>query len=1371
MFETLLPIFFIILAIIQLLLAVFAILANRKAASNQVMAGFLVLFSLSSFAAGFQHTALTLSEVEPWYWLRLATAFMISPAILLVTIFVLRPKWLTAAPWITWLLGSLILIVPIGIGFDITGLSSQLFSRPLFYTQPDITFFVPGYTNIDTFSQGWLSPFYRFLQPISPGITILFSLFVALRDRKSSPETSRLAWILVTMLMLNAIVHGGSEMLPVSFKATESYQLIHITLLVFTNFFFSVGAAFGGVRLGDGNLELRSFPKMIANWSMNRKFSFTIYAVVLPIVLMASIVARTFIESSVTNLVGQNYALLAEGEATKISNQLNLQVNSLRELSKSITTTNLALRRLSYYDILDNDPVRIENQITETENRWQEGTENNYTGFINIDDTGFLEEFLSSYPHHTEVMLTDTYGGIILATPRPQHYNQAESEWWQTIKQNGIESVYISPIEHDNFAGYYFIEIALPITDEAGQFIGVIYSKYSLTSVITALTNTKIGQGGEAELFSDSGDWITAKELEQQHSVPINQILLSVDNNHWMASSFRNVESILAWAAIPEIDDNASLNWLVIVHVPRAEALQLVRVMRWVMLLGSLLILGFSFIMTVGLSRFVTPPLLELTQAAEKFIAGQTDVQVPIHGTDEIGILAGTFNRLTSQLNELITQLETTVKDRTDDLERRALQMETAALVARDTAAIRDVDQLLEQVTGLISERFGFYHAGIFLLDEAREYAVLQAASSEGGQRMLARGHKLQVGRVGVVGYTAGLGEPRIAQDVGADVIYYDNPDMPDTRSEMALPLKVRNQVIGVLDVQSTLANAFTRGDLEIMQVLADQLALAIENARLLQRSQSALNELQYLYGERVGQAWRTRIENQPISVSYSPAGLHTRIGSQQIQSEPLATPPRVISREVKFRDQVIGTIELVRDDTVESWLDEEISLVDEVVEQAALALENARLVEQTRLRSDQLQLLQEVTAVAASHLDPIQLLNAVAQRLVEGFDLLRCGVITFDDTLEEGTLVADAAAETVKDEQSFIGTKLVLADNEVTLEVIRTQKPVVLYDVQENPRTAAIHEELSARGVHSLIITPLIARNRIMGTIGLDIGDPDRKVDEDDLALIEQISVQVATALDVAFLFHAEQQGRQATTSLLEISQIASSSLELEQVLLEVTQRSAQATQANRCSIYLFDENQEYLRPLIALFADGRQDTFQGQRLRVTTSEALSAPYFAQLMQERRPQVLGLNDSPTLTENWMKPLEIGKLLALPLISQNKVVGLMTLDHPDANFTFTPAQIELAQTISGIIATSMENVNLFEQAVRRAEREHKVAEITAKVRASNDPQTILQTAVHELRLALGAKKAQVLLPTDQANQVTGEENGHDQNNADNGKKA
>jgi signal transduction histidine kinase/putative methionine-R-sulfoxide reductase with GAF domain len=181
--------------------------------------------------------------------------------------------------------------------------------------------------------------------------------------------------------------------------------------------------------------------------------------------------------------------------------------------------------------------------------------------------------------------------------------------------------------------------------------------------------------------------------------------------------------------------------------------------------------------------------------------------------------------------------------DQTADLERRSVQLEAAAQVAREATAIRDVNQLLDETVRLISERFGFYHAAIFLVDEKGEYAVLRAASSEGGQQMLARVHKLRVGRVGIVGYVAGSGEPRIALDVGKDAVFFSNPDLPETRSEMALPLKVQERTIGVLDVQSTEAKAFGEEDVTVLQTMADQVAIALENARLFQAVEQELGE------------------------------------------------------------------------------------------------------------------------------------------------------------------------------------------------------------------------------------------------------------------------------------------------------------------------------------------------------------------------------------------------------------------------------------------------------------------------------------------------------------------------------------------------
>jgi len=249
----------------------------------------------------------------------------------------------------------------------------------------------------------------------------------------------------------------------------------------------------------------------------------------------------------------------------------------------------------------------------------------------------------------------------------------------------------------------------------------------------------------------------------------------------------------------------------------------------------------------------------------------------------------------------------------------------------------------------LISERLGFYHAGIFMLDAAREYAVLRAASSEGGMRMLARQHKLKVGEVGLVGYVAGSGEARIALDVGKDAVFFNNPDLPRTRSEMALPLKTYQRVIGVLDVQSEQVQAFTDEDLKILQTLADQIALAIDNTRLLSESQQALRELQALYRLQENVGWQDYLQQrQPAYIldqgEVSPAhpSLETPPSSEEAGAHVLRLP-------ISMRGQGLGQLVLQRENSESPWTAEETEMVRTTINQVALALENARLLEKTR--------------------------------------------------------------------------------------------------------------------------------------------------------------------------------------------------------------------------------------------------------------------------------------------------------------------------------------------------------------------------------------------------------------------------------------
>jgi PAS domain S-box-containing protein len=210
--------------------------------------------------------------------------------------------------------------------------------------------------------------------------------------------------------------------------------------------------------------------------------------------------------------------------------------------------------------------------------------------------------------------------------------------------------------------------------------------------------------------------------------------------------------------------------------------------------------------------------------------------------------------RLHEQVQRHAEELEQRVIERTRDLARRTTELQVAAEVARDATTAHDLNDLLNSAVALIRERFGFYHAGIFLTDGSGEYAVLRAATGEAGRQMLEHGHKLKVGEVGIVGYVTGSGKPRISLYVGADVVHFENPFLPETRSEMALPLKVGGRTIGALDVQSVHEAAFDEDNVATLQIMADQLAVAIERTQLFERAQATLEE-----------RLRTVISNAPI--------------------------------------------------------------------------------------------------------------------------------------------------------------------------------------------------------------------------------------------------------------------------------------------------------------------------------------------------------------------------------------------------------------------------------------------------------------------------------------------------------------------------
>lgn len=348
--------------------------------------------------------------------------------------------------------------------------------------------------------------------------------------------------------------------------------------------------------------------------------------------------------------------------------------------------------------------------------------------------------------------------------------------------------------------------------------------------------------------------------------------------------------------------------------------------------------------------------------------------------------------RSNQELRSLQALLENRISERTVDLEKRASQLQTVSSLARTIASMQDLNTLLPTITRLVSDQFGFYHTGIFLLDEANEYAVLKAANSEGGVRMLTREHRLRLNSDSIVGYAASRGEPRIALDVGADSAYFNNPDLPQTRSEMALPLRVTGRVIGALDVQSTEINAFSKEDIFVLYTLADQIAIAIENARLYGQAQKALKDSQSTFEKYVKQEWSSFIQQvrysgflfdgkQVLPLEKQAKRDHTR-PVIQTGSLSLDKPSPTIAVPIKLRGQTIGVLDVRSKNGSRSWSGNEVALLEAAAERAALALENARLVESAQRRASRERSIGEISAKIGSVSDIDSILQAAVEEL-----------------------------------------------------------------------------------------------------------------------------------------------------------------------------------------------------------------------------------------------------------------------------------------------------------------------------------------------------------------------------------------------------
>jgi GAF domain-containing protein/HAMP domain-containing protein len=603
------------------------------------------------------------------------------------------------------------------------------------------------------------------------------------------------------------------------------------------------------------------------------------------------------------------------------------------------------------------------------------------------EDTQILSDVLEQIPPLLEVVRLEKRGRLIASASRDvpllaNLFTIPQSTWFLEAKAG---KPYLGGLEISTAKEPYMV-LAVPATDG-----GVVVGRLSMNMLWDVVADIEFGKAGQAYVVNQDGQIIAhtdptvALSRSSLEGRPEMVALSEAPGNEW-SGSYENFEGRQVVGVTAPV---AGTDWVVLTELPQAEALATTRA-ALLLVGGGLLVFGvvMTWVASQFLRRLIVLPLEKLSAGAERIGRGDLGHRIETDRRDEVGQLASAFNRMARELQDLYQQLT----DRTQDLVRRTRYLEATNVIARDAVTELNLQRLLTRVASLISNQFGFYHTGIFLLDPSGQWAVLQAASSEGGLRMLARAHRLKVGEVGIVGHVTRHGEPRIALDVGDDAVYFDNPDLPDTRSEMALPLRTRGEIIGALDVQSREPGAFSEEDVAVLQTLADQVAVAISNARLFQQVQESLEAERRAYGELSREAWQELLRAQPdLGYVRDAHGLAPIHGQWQPEIEmALRTGETVLGMDgatnvvvpIQVHGRVIGVVDAHKSAGSEGWTAEQVELLETLSDRLGMALDSARLYQDTQRRAAEDRLVGEITARVRETLDVDTVLRTAVQEM-----------------------------------------------------------------------------------------------------------------------------------------------------------------------------------------------------------------------------------------------------------------------------------------------------------------------------------------------------------------------------------------------------
>ena len=595
--------------------------------------------------------------------------------------------------------------------------------------------------------------------------------------------------------------------------------------------------------------------KLVVSFVMVSLFSVTIIA----------FVTNYITKNSLIQSVGVSLNVIAESQALEAGNAISKQVDLLSVfILDDVLQQEVMQANLSY---LEKDTAEIKAEIQALDKEWiaaskaKDSADPLVVDRLNTATAKLLKKFNLSFPDNVELLVTDRYGALVSAWTQapsnqiafPSDYNQSDEGWWISSYNHGDGKIYVANPEYDESSNAYSINIAIPILKpNTGETIGVIRTTYLLNRFVS-LSSKKIGETGNTDIVflgqppihmaTGALEPVNLHELEQilglSPSPNLNDLQVRLYDRFrritkpFLIMDYEGSESVIASAPIvsenkaPLIQD---LKWLLVVHQNYDEALLPATQQSKISEILSVIVAVIMASLGIGFSQAVSTPIIHLTHVAEQIASGDLSAQAKVYAEDEVGVLARTLNTMTRRLSETLEGLELRVSQRT-----RAI--ETSAVVGRQLSTILNPAQLVKAVVEQLQEAFHYYHVNIYLFDKGQERLVMMGGSGEAGKLLLEEKHYLSRGR-GLVGQATETGSVVLVPDTSVDPNWLPNSLLPETKSEIVVPIMIGEQVLGALDVQHNVVNGLSQQDSDVLQLIASQVAVALRNSQLYEEAQ-----------------------------------------------------------------------------------------------------------------------------------------------------------------------------------------------------------------------------------------------------------------------------------------------------------------------------------------------------------------------------------------------------------------------------------------------------------------------------------------------------------------------------------------------------